>query len=62
MELVKISESVKRVVLQVLIINYCHNPKFTYVTSCSRQAALKKEILKLILPIPTFTLVDVTMH
>lgn len=62
MALVKLSESVKIVVLQVLIINYCYNPNFTCATSCSRQAPLKKEILKLILLITTFTLVDVKMH
>lgn len=62
MDLVKISELVKILVLQVFIINYCYNPNFTYATSCSRQAALKKEFLKLILPISTFTLVDVKVH
>lgn len=62
MELITISELVKIVVLQALIINYCCNPNFTYATSCSRQAAVKKEILKSILPRPTFTLVDVEMH
>lgn len=56
------SELVKIVVLPILIINYYYNPNFTYATSCSRQATLKTETLKLILPIPTFTSVGVKMH